>query len=478
MDVSENASSKYNLKLKYGGYFRKVKNSCRKRYCFGYQKSVYIDTSTYMIEDLFEEAKKRYPSNRGLVLSMWFIDKSVLEHPFTQLVTMDDFKLMLTMYELEKDVTIYVTRVDDQIVVVDEVAHESVNEANEDEDSEYCLSVESYHSKLSTDDESESDENVEGETHSQSKKTPAMNKRSIFSNVVEFRRALNHYEIVKTFVGTHSCIRSNKGGNKLASQGWVASVVTDRLKSDGDVSVTVLQKWTMNTYNVDVPYLQVFRGELRYQPTLDLLDSIREKIMAQFDKKRTILKTWKSSIVPNAKGYLKKISKNLGEYEVSKSGENRVEVKYKGRRWEVLLDEQQCTCRVWQVKGLPCYHAAAFIALKKDNWDRYVDPYFTVEKYKSAYDSEIAPMPAKDEWVCVNMDEKIYPPSIKRPSGRPRKNRIKSHDESKKRHKCSRCGEYGHHGKTCKNSASQAPNDDQTSIVKKGRGKKTNGHED
>ncbi|KAD7479099.1 hypothetical protein E3N88_02235 [Mikania micrantha] len=101
-------------------------------------------------------------------------------------------------------------------------------------------------------------------------------------------------------------------------------------------------------------------------------------------------------------------------------------------------------------------HHPAFIAFIRDaNWDKYVDSYFTVEKFKAAYDLEIAPMLAKDQWVHIDTGEKIYPPTIKRPSGRPRKNIIKSHDEPRKRHKCSRCYEYGHHEKTCKNSTPQ-----------------------
>ncbi|GJT28102.1 transposase, MuDR, MULE transposase domain protein [Tanacetum coccineum] len=106
---------------------------------------------------------------------------------------------------------------------------------------------------------------------------------------------------------------------------------------------------------------------------------------------------------------------------------------YKGNRWEVLLDEKTCSCRVWQVKGLSCVHAVAFIAFTRDSiWDNYIDPYFTIDKYKEAYALEIAPMPGKDQWVHIDTSEKIHPPIVKRPIGRPRKNRIVAHDKTKK----------------------------------------------
>ncbi|KAJ9552717.1 hypothetical protein OSB04_016762 [Centaurea solstitialis] len=53
----------------------------------------------------------------------------------------------------------------------------------------------------------------------------------------------------------------------------------------------------------------------------------------------------------------------------------------------------------------------------------------------------------------METSEKICPPIIKRPPGRPKKNRIVPPDEPKRRHKCRRCGMFGHHERTCKNSA-------------------------
>ena len=50
-------------------------------------------------------------------------------------------------------------------------------------------------------------------------------------------------------------------------------------------------------------------GEVRYQPVLDLLDAIRERIMVLFDKKRRICRKWKGMLVPTAKDYLNRITK-------------------------------------------------------------------------------------------------------------------------------------------------------------------------
>ncbi|CAH1441568.1 unnamed protein product [Lactuca virosa] len=162
-------------------------------------------------------------------------------------------------------------------------------------------------------------------------------------------------------------------------------------------------------------------GVLRYQPVLDLLDAIREKLMERVDKKRMLVKKWNGVLVPIAKNHLNDISKNLGQYEVCRSCDNQDEVKCKGKRWDVYLDERKCSCRVWQFRGLTCIHAATFIAFTRDvNWEKYVDSCYTIKKYKEAYAFEIAPMPGADQWKQQDGD-KIYSPIIKRPIGRPKK---------------------------------------------------------
>nr|XP_043623589.1 uncharacterized protein LOC122595313 [Erigeron canadensis] len=558
-----------------------------------------MDTSSYTLEDLTEEVRNRYTSKRDSTVFILFIDKYAVDQSFIMLDSNENFKGMLSMGE-------------------DEVT----GEPYEDDDSDQCPSEESYHSRLSSDIEDDR-LNYEGETYSNVKRNSTMKVYSRFSNVIDFRRALNHHAITNEFdyfiekseptrftarcinmecgwkihaslmedgitfqVQEHSCIRSNKAGNRRATQGWIANIVTDKLKSDGDVGVPDLMKWISKTYNVELPCHKVFRGkeqaytdvygkwedsfvmiddfkeelhardprsvvdiefekdgdkkrflrffisfaacstgflvgcrpnisldachlkgnfngvlaaataidgnnsifpvaygvlesentkswtwflelleraigtpnglvissdmqkglevaitqvypniehrecirhlysnlkrhfhddffyfklwgaaiaycvndhdrlldeidvvrkeaitylndnhnkiwsrckfgttskcdyitnnisesfnswvgDLRYRPVLDLLDAIREKLMKRFDKKRRNVKKWKGSLVPMAKNYVRTITKNLGEYAVSRSSDNRAEVTYKGKRWDVTLDEKKCSC--------------------------------------------------------------------------------------------------------------------------------------
>ena len=101
--------SKFKFKLKYGGFFRLARNSCRQVYCLGVTKSLYIDTCSYDINHLIQEVKKHYPSESDSVLSVVFVDKHAKEQCFIELDSDERFMMMISMYKEEKEITIYVT---------------------------------------------------------------------------------------------------------------------------------------------------------------------------------------------------------------------------------------------------------------------------------------------------------------------------------------------------------------------------------
>ncbi|GJU35656.1 uncharacterized protein Tco_1184010 [Tanacetum coccineum] len=479
----------------------------------------------------------------------------------------------------------------------------------------------------SSDDEHEF--KYEFEVHSDMKNSPTIKVHQKFSDVIAFRRALNHYAIINEFeytieksdltrltaccedtkcewrihastmddnitfqvkklVETHSCTRTNKCGNKRATQGWIANVIRDKIKSDGDISATEIMKWLMMTYNVDVqqelltrnkgsiidiafeikgdkkhfqrfficleacskgfiagcrPYISLdachlkekFNGVLaaaaigtpnslvissdmqkglgaaitQVYPDVEHRECMRH-MYSNFKKqfrgdffKFNIWGATNTYSITHHNRLLEEISKVSKEAIVFlNEHHNKIWSRSKFRttskcdyitnnisksfnswigdaRFRPVLDllnsirEMLMNLGVYQVRRKPSdIRADAFIAFTRDaNWDSYVDPYFTIDKFKEACALEISPIPDKDQWAPIDTSEKIYPPVIKRPVGRPKKNRIVPHDETKKRRKCRRCGGYGHLQKTCKRSPSDAstsqvsPSDASTSEV-------------
>ncbi|XP_012845834.1 PREDICTED: uncharacterized protein LOC105965829 [Erythranthe guttata] len=62
----------------------------------------------------------------------------------------------------------------------------------------------------------------------------------------------------------------------------------------------------------------------------------------------------------------------------------------------VDIRNRSCTCRAWQVNGLPCIHAACVPFHNNNDGYAYVDYYYTVECYKTTYSHSIYPFVKPD----------------------------------------------------------------------------------
>jgi hypothetical protein len=56
-----------------------------------------------------------------------------------------------------------------------------------------------------------------------------------------------------------------------------------------------------------------------------------------------------------------------------------------GFRFLVDLKKRTCTCRAWDVSGIPCKHALAFITYQDAPIESYVDLYYSIERFRVAY---------------------------------------------------------------------------------------------
>jgi hypothetical protein len=83
----------------------------------------------------------------------------------------------------------------------------------------------------------------------------------------------------------------------------------------------------------------------------------------------------------------------------------------------------------------------------------YVHEYYSVARFKAAYQNRIEPIPDRSQWPEVDLGFKVYPPLLGRGAGRPKVQRQRGYLEknsNKKKVRCPRCGGFGHFQKTCK----------------------------
>jgi hypothetical protein len=81
------------------------------------------------------------------------------------------------------------------------------------------------------------------------------------------------------------------------------------------------------------------------------------------------------------------------------------------RRHTVDLKNNSCSCRQWQVTGKPCKHALAWILSNRGlKIDDYVHEYYSVARFRAAYEGRVEPMLDRSQWPEVNLGYKVWPP--------------------------------------------------------------------
>ena len=188
----------------------------------------------------------------------------------------------------------------------------------------------------------------------------------------------------------------------------------------------------------------------------DFMDKLRQMLMSKWNKRSKIGRKLQGLILPHIIKELNEQSREVN-LEVKECLEEIVEVTAMGGSgfWFIVnLQERTCSCRQWQVSRIPCKHALAFITSLSDApIENYVDLYYSVDKFRVAYNQVIHAMPDKSQWPKSNHEFFMHPLLLTPVAGRPKTKRHKGTDDKKKRkgqHQCPICMDYGHHWHNCK----------------------------
>lgn len=194
-------------------------------------------------------------------------------------------------------------------------------------------------------------------------------------------------------------------------------------------------------------------------PIVELADGIRSKTMDLLASRRRIGNKLDGVMLPVVIQQLNTMTRTLGHLRVVQGDRDQAKVteitpEHDIIRHAVNLTEHTCTFREWQVSGKPCPHALALIISHRNpRMADYLDPFYSVEKFKLAYADVIQPFLDKSQWPKVNIGFKLLPPLTKKGVGRQRKNRIvvclekgqsKPRTKGKWQVQCKRCLAMGH----------------------------------
>ncbi|XP_052204893.1 uncharacterized protein LOC127809813 isoform X2 [Diospyros lotus] len=201
-------------------------------------------------------------------------------------------------------------------------------------------------------------------------------------------------------------------------------------------------------------------GELFYSwasdahelPITQMVDAVRGKVMELIYTRRANSNQWLTRLTPSMEEKLEKESLKSQSLQVLISASNKFEVRGDSIEF-VNLDHWDCSCKGWQLTGLPCCHAIAVISCLGHIPYDYCSRYFTTDIYRLTYSESIHPVTSVDRPMHNGSSQclvTVTPPPTRRPPGRPTTKRFGSQEAAKRQLQCSKCKATGHNKSTCK----------------------------
>ncbi|KAK8918817.1 hypothetical protein KSP39_PZI021402 [Platanthera zijinensis] len=203
----------------------------------------------------------------------------------------------------------------------------------------------------------------------------------------------------------------------------------------------------------------------RDKPIITMLEIIRIIMMKRMHTQRDKIYKCMGEICPTIQKILENNKTEVHDNILEWNGKEKFEVKgWAGDTWLVDLTFKSCTCKKWDLSGIPCVHAIACIFFKREKAEDYVDYWYKKTTFLKAYDYMLNPIKGQGEWPQCNLNLMV-PWKVKpKLPGRPSKHaRRQEEDELSNmkyginrrgtKYACSKCGVVGHNKKSCVQSS-------------------------
>ncbi|XP_019242557.1 PREDICTED: uncharacterized protein LOC109222689, partial [Nicotiana attenuata] len=200
--------------------------------------------------------------------------------------------------------------------------------------------------------------------------------------------------------------------------------------------------------------------EARNKPIIKMLEDIKLKVMNLLKNREEECRNWKEEISTYAIELYNDYRVIAIECKVVFNGDYGYEVVEGKDKHTVNLELKKCTCRAWNLTGIPCPHAIK--ALMHDKQDPLSEVYwwYSKEAYMLAYMHKLQPVRGEKFWK-IEPEHAMEPPEVHKMVGRPKVKRKREKDEAGKREgvwsasrkglimTCGFCGTTGHNRRKC-----------------------------
>ncbi|KAL3838818.1 hypothetical protein ACJIZ3_023409 [Penstemon smallii] len=205
----------------------------------------------------------------------------------------------------------------------------------------------------------------------------------------------------------------------------------------------------------------------RNKSIITIIEIIRVVMMRiMYTQRDKVLKS-DGDICPAIQKQLEDNKKKAFNYVPEYNGTNMFEVRgWLGDQWVVDLSNKICSCRKWELTGIPCVHATSCIFKMRQRVEDYVEHWYRKDTFVKAYQCLFEPIKGQGEWPKPQTGILPIGPWPEKPkkAGRPQLHKrrlepdelIQQKEDKKKlkrkglKYACSNCGATGHNKKSCK----------------------------
>ena len=125
--------------------------------------------------------------------------------------------------------------------------------------------------------------------------------------------------------------------------------------------------------------------EARDKPILAMLEWIKVRLMTKQYKKQKGIAKYTGKVCPNIQDKLEKLKYESIPFSATPAGSFRYEVDNGHERHVVDLVKKACSCRLWDLIGLPCKHGISAIVKNLEKVEEYVHPCYWKETFVETY---------------------------------------------------------------------------------------------
>ncbi|XP_021974647.1 uncharacterized protein LOC110869723 [Helianthus annuus] len=167
----------------------------------------------------------------------------------------------------------------------------------------------------------------------------------------------------------------------------------------------------------------------RDKPIITCLEYIREYLTKRIVNVKKIIAKSDGPLSPAATTMFDSIKNEASQYNVLMTGSSNYQVTDSRNKTVVDVQMRTCSCRKWDLIGMPCKHAVAAIWNVSENGlspgipESWVDPVYWLDSWKKVYMHTIDPIAGPEMWPRSRCLTKLTPPKYHKQVGRPKKKR-------------------------------------------------------